>query len=116
MPQQISSFQMNPSPIRAVNVNLSDWGTHSISPIEISYDAYSQTLNLNVHRALQDVCNNQSLLNNAIHQFSVLQYEVLQLKTMMNEWKELIEAYHTSESVRKSIDQIKLVAKLQDDK
>ena len=49
-------------------------------------------------------------------QFTMVQYDVMQLKTMMNEWKELIDAYHKSETIRNSIDKIKLVAKLQDDK
>jgi hypothetical protein len=110
MPQNISSFQMNPSPIKSVNVNLTDWGNYSNNPIEVQYDPYSQTLNINVHRALQDVCMNQTQINSVIHNFSIMQSDVFALKQNMNEWKDLIDAYHKNEAVRKTIDQAKLVA------
>lgn len=110
MPQQISSFGLNPSPIKSVNVNLTDWGTYSNNPIELQYDPYTQVLNINVHRALQDVCNNHYNVNNVLNNFSIMQIEIASLKHMMNEWKDLIDAYHKNEAVRKTIDQAKLVA------
>jgi hypothetical protein len=110
MPQNISSFQLNPAPIKSVNVNLSDWGNYSNNPIEVQYDPYSQVLNINVHRALQDVCMNQSLLNSSMFQFSSVQADVTYLKSFMSEWKDLIDAYHKNEAVRRTIDQAKLVA------
>lgn len=110
MPQQISSFSLNPSPIKSVNVNMSDWGTYSSNPIEVQYDPYTQVLNINVHRALQDVCTNQHHLNNVISQFGMIQTEIFNMKTIMGEWKDLIDAYHRNESVRKTVDQAKLIA------
>lgn len=110
MPQNISSIPMNTTPIRAINVNLSDWGHYSSNPIEVQYDSYTQIVNINIHRALYDVCVNQHATNNAITQFPLIQHEVALLKEVMNEWKDLITAYHTNETVRKTIDQAKLVA------
>ena len=122
MPQQISTFSFNPMPIKAVNVNLTDYGNYSNNPIELQYDSYNQTLNINVHRALQDVCTSQYNLNNVLSQFTLTQSDVWKLNSMMNEWKpimtewkDLIDAYHKNEAVRRTIDQAKLVAGLAKD-
>lgn len=110
MPQNISSFQTNATLVRAINVNLSDWGNYSNNPIEIQYDQYTQTLNINVHRALQDFCSNQHAFNNVVNNMPIMQDELNKLKIFIKDWSELIDAYHKNEAVRKTIDQAKLVA------
>lgn len=120
MPQYKSSIVFNTTPIKSITVNQCDWGANpsNNAPLEVTYDSYTCSLNINYHQALQDCVTNQHATNNIVfHEFNRVQMQqqnlILEMEDMrkfVSEWKDLAKAYYENEAVRKTIDQAKLVA------